>query len=134
LDVRNYPAVDIPAIVPPLSFKPVMSRTQLLAWAGCDTILQAANRIVVVGYSFATADEHFNDLLRHTKSSTRIIVINPDLVTTPVQACRALALDPAWLTAARTAGRESLSLDRLICLKATADEVDQRFYESLFTN
>lgn len=61
LDVRNYPAVDIPAIVPPLSFKPVMSRAQLLTWAECDEVLQRANRIVVVGYSFAAADEHFND-------------------------------------------------------------------------
>jgi hypothetical protein len=34
--------------------------------------------IVIVGYSFAMADEHFNDLLRHTKTTTRILVVNPN--------------------------------------------------------
>ena len=64
LDVRLQPQIDLPGIVPPIGFKPVMSREQLRVWVEADDLLQTAEVVVVVGYSFATADEHFNDLLR----------------------------------------------------------------------
>ena len=37
--------------------------------------------MVVIGYSFAMADEHFNDLLRHTNESATVVVVNPDIET-----------------------------------------------------
>ena len=68
LDVAQAPHVDFPAIVPPISFKPVMSREQLSP-GRTDALIQRADDTVIVGYSFATADEHFNDLFADSQAS-----------------------------------------------------------------
>ncbi|HLK14039.1 MAG TPA: hypothetical protein VKT78_04475 [Fimbriimonadaceae bacterium] len=124
LDVNIAPQLDIPVIVPPLGFKPLMSRVQLRTWAEADDLLQNADQIVIVGYSFAVADEHFNDLLRQTPGTTRIVVVNPDLDVTLRRAGAVLGVDPAILTSRDCGGVEVLAARRLTGLKALAEEVD----------
>lgn len=125
LDVKNAPQLDIPAIVPPISFKPVMSREQLHTWAEADTLLQQADQIVIVGYSFAVADEHFNDLLRQTSPSTRIVVVNPELDGTLARAGAVLGAPPESLTRREEHGFEVQSSRRLTGVKAKAEDVDE---------
>ena len=124
LDVAQIPHVDFPAIVPPISFKPVMSREQLLVWADADECLQRADAVVIVGYSFATADEHFNDLLRKTPPSCRVFVVNPDLEAAMPAACRILNVDPQTLERKQIAGFDVQASRRITCIAAKAEQLD----------
>lgn len=125
LDVNNAPQLDIPAIVPPISFKPVMSREQLQTWAHSDSLLQQANQVVIVGYSFAVADEHFNDLLRQTRPTTRIVVVNPELDGTLARASAVLGVAAESLTSREERGVEIRSSRRLTGIRAGAEELDE---------
>ncbi len=54
----------IPALVPPLRLKPILSHKYIELWHKASEWVQQADKIVVVGYSFNAADEHFNDIMR----------------------------------------------------------------------
>ena len=84
--------MDIPSVVPPTTFKPVLSREQLRVWAKADEALAQADAVVIVGYSFAQADEHFNDLLRKSAASVTVVARRPEV---------------AWSRAARVLGIEA---------------------------
>lgn len=62
-DLRQQKHV-IPALVPPLRLKPILSHRYIDLWSKASDWVKEAQRIVVVGYSFNNADEHFNDILR----------------------------------------------------------------------
>jgi hypothetical protein len=62
-DLRQQRHV-IPALVPPLRLKPILSHRYINLWSEAADWVKEAQRIVVVGYSFNNADEHFNDILR----------------------------------------------------------------------
>ncbi|MGZ5043179.1 MAG: hypothetical protein ACXV8P_00180 [Methylobacter sp.] len=75
--VKNKrPNCVVPSIVPPLKMKPVLSNAFIEVWYRSKQAFQEAKRIVVVGYSFNYADEHFNDLIRCNKDK-QIIVVDP---------------------------------------------------------
>ena len=131
LDVKDAPALDIPALVPPTSFKPLMSRQQLKVWSDTDDAIERAAVAVIVGYSFAMADEHFNDLLRHSNPLLRVIVINPDLTTASKEACRILGIDPASLVSETRGKVEVRRTGRLTCAGAKADEVTAELLKAL---
>lgn len=132
LDATQAPALDMPAIVPPISFKPVMSRQQILDWADADDTLQRATHVVVVGYSFASADEHFNDLLRNTPSTSRLLVVNPDSETVLKRACRVLDVDLSTLSSRTVDGFTLLSSRRLSCLTAKAEDITPELLDAVF--
>ena len=54
----------IPALVPPLRLKPILSHKYIELWHKASEWVRKAEKIVVVGYSFNAADEHFNDIMR----------------------------------------------------------------------
>lgn len=65
----------IPALVPPLRLKPILSHRYIELWSMASGWVKEAKHIIVVGYSFNTADEHFNDILRcHTECHVDIVV------------------------------------------------------------
>jgi hypothetical protein len=80
---------------------------------------------VVVGYSFALADDHFNDMLRHANPRLRLIVINPDIATASREAARVLGLKAEALTAGTTGGFETQRAERLVCVAAKAEDVSE---------
>jgi hypothetical protein len=131
LDVKADPSIDIPAIVPPTSFKPVMSRDQLRTWVEADDLLQRAGVVVVVGYSFGAADEHFNDLLRKTPPRTRILIVNPDLDHAARVGCELLGIDPNRLAAARADKFDLVRAERLTCVRARATNVTSEFLDAV---
>lgn len=103
LDVlRDGYAPDLPDIVPQLTFKPILPRERLRIWAEVDTLLERASTIAVIGYSFAQVDEHFNDLLRKSASKAQVVVASP-------------RHQVAWHNASR-----------LVCIKANAQDLDER--------
>lgn len=75
-DLRQQRHV-IPALVPPLRLKPVLSQRYIERWSQASVWVEEASHIVVVGYSFNTADEHFNDILR-CHPDRRVDVVAPE--------------------------------------------------------
>ncbi|MBB3102680.1 hypothetical protein [Azomonas macrocytogenes] len=75
-DVRQQRHV-IPALVPPLRLKPILSHKYIELWATAAKWIEEAKHIVVVGYSFNNADEHFNDILR-CNSGRKIDIVVPE--------------------------------------------------------
>ncbi len=67
----------IPALVPPLRLKPILSHRYIEAWHTASTWVKRAENIVVVGYSFNNADEHFNDILRQQMGGKTVTIIGP---------------------------------------------------------
>lgn len=131
MDVTDPGAIDLPAIVPPTSFKPVMSRQQLRTWAAVDDILQQASLLVIVGYSFASADEHFNDLLRQSNPRSRVLIVNPDLELPLRNACRVLRIDRASLKTSILDGYERRESGRLIYVAARGEYVNSAFIDAM---
>ena len=132
LDVGQRGALDLPAIVLPISFKPVMSRRQILDWASADKVLQNASHIVVVGYSFGLADEHFNDLLRSTPVTSRVLVVNPNIGAVAERVCDILGVSSSTLSTGTAREFPVLSSRRLSCLRARAEDVTPELLEAVF--
>lgn len=74
-DLRQQKHV-IPALVPPLRLKPILSHRYIDLWSQASDWVKEAQRIVVVGYSFNNADEHFNDILR-VHSDRHVDIVSP---------------------------------------------------------
>lgn len=68
----------IPALVPPLRLKPILSHKYIELWHKASEWMRNAQKIVVVGYSFNNADEHFNDIIRVNKDK-RYYVVGPQV-------------------------------------------------------
>jgi hypothetical protein len=130
LDVRAYPKVDLPGIVPPAMLKPIMSRQQLLAWAAADHALQEATLVVCAGYSFAVADEHFNDLVRHCNPYSRIVMVNPDQGAPLSSLCRILGLDHQNLKRATVGSYRMQQAGRLVYVQAKAEDITRQLLEA----
>lgn len=118
-------ALDLPDIVPPLTFKPIMSREQLRTWAEVDSVMERASAVAIVGYSFAQVDEHFNDLLRKGASSAPIVVVTRRPHVAWRNAARVLNITKAPKMK-RFGGRDALKAGRLTCVAAEAEGLDQQ--------
>lgn len=84
-DLRQQKHV-IPALVPPLRLKPILSHRYIELWSTASDWVKEADHVVVVGYSFNNADEHFNDILR-CHHDRRIDIVVPE-ATSPTFVAR----------------------------------------------
>ena len=78
-DASRYRHV-IPALVPPLRLKPILSQRYIEAWYRASQWVKSAEHIVVVGYSFNSADEHFNDIMRQSLDGKTISIVGPTVL------------------------------------------------------
>lgn len=78
-DVSRYRHV-IPALVPPLRLKPILSQRYIEAWYRASQWVKSAEHIVVVGYSFNSADEHFNDIMRQSLNGKTVSIVGPGVL------------------------------------------------------
>lgn len=69
----------IPALVPPLKLKPVLSSKYIEKWHNAAQWIKDTEKIIIIGYSFNSADDHFNDILRQNYSGKTIYIIAPDV-------------------------------------------------------
>lgn len=69
----------IPALVPPLKIKPILSSKYIEIWHRATEWIKEANKIIIIGYSFNSADEHFNDILRKNAQGKKIYILSPDI-------------------------------------------------------
>ena len=132
IDLGNQ-KIFLPGIVPPLSVKPVICREHLETWYQCGKLIDEAANIVVTGYSFNLADEHFNDLLRKRRGSvdTKIVVINPDLDGTTRNVCKILSQDIGHLNEMTLADFECRRSGNLTFVKAKTEQLSPDVIQQL---
>ncbi len=115
----------IPALVPPLRLKPVLSHRYIELWARASEWIKDAQHIIVVGYSFNNADEHFNDILR-CHPDRRVDVVVPE-ATSPVFVARmeeVFGTSAHQYTRVKVNGCDALQAKKIRLIPARADEVD----------
>lgn len=123
-DLRQQKHV-IPALVPPLRLKPILSHRYIELWARASDWVKAARHIVVVGYSFNNADEHFNDILRN-HPDRKVDIVVPE-ATTPEFVARmekVFGTSANQYTKVRVNGCEALQAKKVRLIPAKAGEID----------
>jgi hypothetical protein len=115
----------IPALVPPLKLKPVLSNEYIRSWGKAANWVEEATKIVVVGYSFNSADEHFNDILRK-QNNHDVFIIAPDATTESfTKRIEKVYRVPAnQFTPCTVDGKTALQSGRVRLISACADEID----------
>lgn len=66
--------------IDPLKLKPILSHKYIEVWANAAKLVHGAKKVVVIGYSFNSADEHFNDIIRNSQNRNYDIVA-PDVLS-----------------------------------------------------
>ena len=122
--LQDPPEVSLPALVPPLAVKPIICTEYLERWYKCGEKIKAAKKIVILGYSFSVADEHFNDLIRKGNPNARLIVVDPNMDGVVGRVCQIVNHDRARLTPAAVQGLECQTDGRLMFVKAKGEEIN----------
>ena len=123
-DLRQQRHV-IPALVPPLRLKPILSHRYIELWSKASDWVKEAQRIVVIGYSFNNADEHFNDIIR-SHPDRDIYIVAPE-ATSQLFVAR---MEKVFGTATnqynkvKLNGLDALQAKRVRLIAATASEID----------
>lgn len=118
------PEVSLPAIVPPLAMKPIICTEYLERWYECGQTIKKANKIVILGYSFSVADEHFNDLIRKGNKEAKLIVVDPVLEGVVTRVCQIVNQEQATLRSTNVQGFQCKAGGRLMFVKAKAEDID----------
>ena len=113
----------IPSFMPPVSLKPVMSQQNIVTWYKTYESLKAAEKIIIVGYSFNSSDEHFNGMLRECRNKPVIIIdTNVEAIKMmlfSIYGTRAEDYSPIFIQ-----GYEAFVHDNLKIIKANAHEIN----------
>jgi hypothetical protein len=115
----------IPALVPPLRLKPILSHRYIELWNQASDWVREATHIVAVGYSFNTADEHFNDILRSCPDR-RVDIIVPE-ANQPVFVARMekiFGTSASQYTKVKVNGHDALQARKIRLIAAKASDVD----------
>ena len=115
--------VVLPAIVPPLTMKPLIASEYVDIWYEASQAISECDYIVVVGYSFSFADEHFNDLVRKKAPNKPIIIFDPNYFEVASNVCRVTGRDFDLLDPAYVSGMECLVGKRIAAGKSYAEAI-----------
>ncbi len=113
----------IPSIVPPLKMKPVLSNEYIDIWYHSVNTIRNAEKIIVAGYSFNYADEHFNDLIRKNKDK-KICVIDPYAENVIKNLERIFSYRLEDYTKAKIQDKNAFQCGNLKVIKAKAEELN----------
>lgn len=118
----------IPALVPPLRLKPILSHRYIELWGRASSWVNEAEHIVVIGYSFNNADEHFNDILR-CHPDRKIDIIAPEATSAEFVARmeKVFATPANQYNKVNVAGRNALQARKIRLIAAKAGEIDLRW-------
>lgn len=117
----------IPSIIPPLKIKPVLATKFLDVWSKSRELIKKSEEIIIVGYSFATADEHINDILREFKYK-KITIIGPYIERLMGVLEDIYSKGPKYYSRIYIQDKEAFICDNITLIKSNADEID---YEKL---
>ena len=73
-------------------FLPVISKHYIDTWYHASQMVLRASKIIILGYSFSSADNYFCDMLRENHDA-QIIIIDKNMEATSLNVCRCLQLD-----------------------------------------
>jgi len=123
-DLRQQRHV-IPALVPPLRLKPILSHRYIELWSQASIWVNEASHIVVVGYSFNNADEHFNDILR-CHPDRKIDVVVPEATSSEFveRMEKVFGTSANQYNKVKIHGHDALQAKKVRLIAATAAEVD----------
>ena len=115
----------IPSLVPPLKLKPVLSHKYIDLWARASLLVREAEKIVVIGYSFNNADEHFNDILRNG-GDKQYDIVAPDAHSDRFirRMGKVFSIPADNLVSTIIGGLNAKSAGRVRLIAARADEID----------
>ena len=115
----------IPALVPPLRLKPILSRSYIELWHRADYWIGHADKIVLVGYSLSTSDEHFNDILRAHRGK-KFDIVGPGVLSVAFQKrCeKVFGIAPGSWSKTKVQEHDALKFDGVRLIKANADAVN----------
>lgn len=112
----------IPGIIPPLRLKPVLSNRFIETWYNASEWIRRSKNIIVIGYSFNYADEHFNDIIRNNREKN-IYIINPSADKLKYELSKIIGFREGDYTEMEIQGKTSYKCGKIRLLKAKADEI-----------
>lgn len=113
----------IPSFMPPVSLKPVMSQQNIVTWYKAYESLKNAEKIVIVGYSFNSSDEHFNGMLRECRNKP-VIIIDTNVEAIKTMLCSIYGTRTDDYSPINVQGYEAFIHDNLKIIKANAHEIN----------
>ncbi|PHJ14579.1 hypothetical protein IM41_00365 [Fervidobacterium sp. SC_NGM5_G05] len=115
----------LPGIIPPLKLKPVLSSNFIEDWYKANEWIQNSKRIIVIGYSFNYADEHFNDIIRKklNNSNQVLYIINPDAENLKERIKKIFSLSDNYFTGIEKKEHLVFSSEKIKIIGAKADEI-----------
>lgn len=122
IDFENKRFV-IPSIIPPLKLKPVLSNEYINIWYHAVETIRNSEKIIIVGYSFNYADEHFNDLIRNNRNK-KICIIDPFAETVIKNLERIFSHRLSDYTKSRIQEKETFQNSNLKIIKAYANDIN----------
>lgn len=113
----------IPSFMPPVSIKPVLTQKNIETWYQSSQRLQNADKIIIIGYSFNSSDEHFNGMLKSCRDKTVFIV--DDNAESIKQMIREIyGIQPADYHQQQLQGHDSFVHGNITIIKAKAHEIN----------
>ena len=115
----------IPGIIPPLKLKPVLSNKFIELWYKTIEWVSNADKIIIIGYSFNYADEHFNDILR-TYREKQIYIIGPSAGKLRVRLSKIFGFREDDFTDGTLQDKKSYKCRNIHIIEAKAHEINLR--------
>ena len=115
--------IAIPSFMPPVTIKPVMSQKNIETWYKSFESMKNAHEIVIVGYSFNSADEHFNGMLRDCREIP-LVVVDPNVEAIKRMLQPIYNVQPNDYVLEHEQGHDSYVAPGIKIIKASAHEVD----------
>lgn len=113
----------IPSIIPPLKLKPVLSNEYIDIWFHAVETIRNSSKIIIAGYSFNYADEHFNDLIRKNNDK-KICIIDPNAENIIKNLERIFSHRISDYTKSKVQEKEAFQNGKLKIIKASAHEIN----------
>jgi ribosomal protein L23 len=115
----------IPSLIPPLRLKPILSQKYIETWHKANKLIHEADKVVVVGYSFNSADEHFNDIVRNG-GNKKYYIVAPDATSNAymkrIEKVFNVSLDS--FTNTNIQGKTSKTTTNIRLISAKAEEIN----------
>jgi hypothetical protein len=115
----------IPSLIPPLRLKPILSQKYIETWHNAAKLIHDADKVVVVGYSFNSADEHFNDIVRNG-GNKKYDIVTPDATSDAYMKRieKVFGVSLSGFTNTTIQGKSSKTTTNIRLISAKADEVN----------
>lgn len=115
----------IPSLIPPLRLKPILSQKYIETWHNAADLIHNADKVAVVGYSFNSADEHFNDIVRNSVNK-KYDIVAPDAINDSYMKRieKVFGVSLASFTNTNIQGKPAKTTTHIRLISAKADEIN----------